>query len=809
MPEPSAMDQVEPPWETSPVRVVFGDFELDFGTHELTRAGEEIPVEPQVLAVLCYLVEHRDRVVTKNELLDNIWGDRFVSESALTSRIRDARKAVDDDGRQQQRIKTIHGTGYRFVAEAEEAAAESRGATPVPGPAIFGRQSDVDRVLACLEEARLVSIVGPGGIGKTHLLTEVMARVGTHFDEAVLVELALLDDDTGLPSLVLDALGAVERPKRTPADSAVDHIGDRRVLIAFDNAEHVRRPLADWARTLLRRCPNVQILATSQERLHVVGEALHPLGSLDPEASKELFLAAARRAGVDLDPHAPELTQLCERLDGIPLAIELAAARARLLSLDDVHANIEHHLSTAAGAGPERHASVEAALGWSLDALPDADRSLLEDLSVFTGPFDMAAAAAVSSSPDITSSLLDLCDRSLVVAMPGQRTSWFRLLEPVRWFAARKHADMSGARQAHAALFVDRARAHQALLHEGHLDEGFSAMRDDWPNLRAAMQHLQQGTDVASATSLVNAVATYGEVRFVSEVRTWAEATLAAVTEAGADPDPDLVANVARMAGHGGDLERAAQLMDELPEDASSTRVVMARLAVAHYQADVERASQLSDTALEVIGRTGGFDELGLLMTRVFLAAATGTTDFPSSDRMVAVGKQTGQTGQLFVAFGDAARADWSGDKGAAVDAFDDAITLAETLRLPFLAQSIATYRSIVIVSLDDVARAAQAVGNSLARGLDTGAWALVASDLGIAAKVLVDCGEVAFAAEVLGAREQAGYHLPATDWVAGMMVAVVTEHLGDATERHLAAGAELSLEVAARGAVDRLAQVG
>ena len=263
--------------------------------------------------MLEYLVTHRDRVVPKEELLDHIWGDRFVSEATLASNIRAARAGVGDDGRAQRVIKTIHGRGYRFVAPPEEVTSQplatsppSLGNVPLPTGRLVGREQLVEQVCQLLDEHRLVSLVGSGGVGKTRVATEVARQLAASSpDGAWLAMLETVVDTAAAGRFLLSVLGIDEQPGRDELESLVVGLRGRRCLLVLDNCEHVLDAAAELATGILRSCPDVRVLATSREPLDVEGEhvrRVEPLEVGDGQGpAVDLFFERARDAGCPLE----------------------------------------------------------------------------------------------------------------------------------------------------------------------------------------------------------------------------------------------------------------------------------------------------------------------------------------------------------------------------------------------------------------------------------------------------------------------------------------------------------------------------
>ena len=397
----------------------FASCELDVGRVVLRRDGVEVRVEPQVFDVLVFLALHHGRVIRKEELLDAVWGDRFVSESALTTRIKSLRQAVGDDGNRQSVIRTVHGKGYEFVAAVEvvDEPADERSASapavdsglPVTVQPLIGRES----LMAVLVEAaamhRLVTLVGPGGVGKTSLGFELARSVAPRYaDGVILVELVSVVDEDATLDAVATSIDVNVRRSSSIEDAILEMLRPRESLLVLDNCEHLIEPVAALVSRVLREAPTVSVLATSREPLAVPGEhvwSVEPLSTAgadddtDPEPTSipavALFVERARAADPSFvldDATAPVVVEICRRLDGIPLAIELAAARARTIGVAEIARRLDERFgllkAMRRGSDP-RHRAMHDAISWSYDMLEPDEQELFTTLSVFAGSFDL------------------------------------------------------------------------------------------------------------------------------------------------------------------------------------------------------------------------------------------------------------------------------------------------------------------------------------------------------------------------------------------------------------------------------------
>jgi predicted ATPase/DNA-binding winged helix-turn-helix (wHTH) protein len=482
----------------------FGEFVLDDARFTLSGPDGPVHVEPQVFELLRHLIVHHERVVTKEELLDTIWGDRFVSESALTSRVKAARRAVGDDGQAQRVIRTVHGRGYRFVADvrAEQqivgdravggGARPARRALPRLRNAPIGRDADIASIVERVRDAPLVTVSGPGGIGKTTVAVAAAGRLDAdHADGAVFVDLTPVPRGADITRAVAEAAG-IEGTAADTVEQVADHLATRPVLLVLDNCEHVLHHAGRLADRMLAGADTARVLATSREPLGIAGEHLWPLGPLHDEGPA-LFVERARAAEPRgaWDPADPAVVELCRRLDDVPLALELAAGQLRRFDLAELTRRLDDRLALLAGraSGDARHATMETTIDWSYQLLDPAEQALLRHLSVF--PASFAAAAVEASAPPLpTGDTIDvfgsLVDKSLVVRQPG--SGRYRLLETIRVFA-RDRLEEAGA----AAESFER---HRRLVRDR---VGAASRLDRWLSARRAAAYRRDLADARQA----------------------------------------------------------------------------------------------------------------------------------------------------------------------------------------------------------------------------------------------------------------------------------------------------------------------
>ncbi|MGW7439021.1 AfsR/SARP family transcriptional regulator [Streptomyces sp. NPDC054849] len=423
-----------------------------------------------------------------------------------------------------------------------------------------GREDDIRVIGDDLARARLVTLLGPGGAGKTRLSQEAAEAHAAHGgwpDGVWLVELAPVDDPEDVAEATLAALGARETKLRGaaaeelraltdrngdgPLDRLAEHCARQRLLLLLDNCEHVVGAAAELAEELLARCPGVQILATSREPLGVPGESLRPVEPLpDPVALRLLGdRGAAARPGFRTDDDPAAAAEICRRLDGLPLAIELAAARLRLLTPRQIADRLDDRfrlLTSGARTVLPRQQTLRAVVDWSWDLLDEPERAVLRRLSVFAGGCDLAAAEAVCADPsyDTADVLGSLVDKSLVVAAPGSDGSGmrYRLLETVGEYAAERLAAAEGDREhterRHLVHYRELARTTEPRLRGHGQRAATERLATEYENLRTALRRAVAARDAGEVLCLVHSLGWYWHMHdLATESRHWSEAAAA------------------------------------------------------------------------------------------------------------------------------------------------------------------------------------------------------------------------------------------------------------------------------------------
>ena len=515
----------------------------DFAGYERDRLAElQMAAREDLVEARLAQGRHRELVpelratVAAEPFRERAWGQLMVAlyrsgrqAEALTA-YREARRVLDDElgiepGPALQALERMI-----LLQDDALAAPGSRSRAPTYATSFVGRESEVEQLLEALRQGRAVTLVGPAGAGKTRLAAEVVARLRHALGPRLWwVDLASVASARAVAA-VATALGVREVPGRTPADLVVSHIGEDQALLALDNCEHVLEEVAGLAAHVLQDTARARLLCTSREALRIAGELVWPLGGLPlpgdtPTDADELAQSPAarlfaERAAAALpgfrieDEDATTIAEIVERLDGLPLAIELAAARLRSLSAADLARGLrEHRLSLSEGdrSAPSRQHSLDSAIGWSYELLTPPDRLLLRRISVFPRSFDLAAAEAVSPIDTVRDGLTRLANASLLVAEPRRDTTRYRLLETVRTFAlaASDAEERAAAARRHADFFSALAEDLSANMVGPGLPAWLPRAHEEYENLRAALAWSLDHGDAEAALRLASALARY------------------------------------------------------------------------------------------------------------------------------------------------------------------------------------------------------------------------------------------------------------------------------------------------------------
>jgi predicted ATPase/class 3 adenylate cyclase len=445
---------------------------------------------------------------------------------------------------------------------------------PQQRSSFIGTGAVLDAVRSRLTENPMVTLLGPGGVGKTRVATEFGWRHRERFESGVFfVDLAPLTDEGAVAGAMTDVLSIVSGSGGSPLDVLVEWIADRQLLLIVDNCEHLVAEVGTVLATLLAQCPRLQVIATSREVVGIDGESILVVPSLDPETEGvQLFVQRALAADSSflLDGHRDAVAEICRRLDGIPLAIELAAARVRTFAPVDLLERLQDRFQLLRGSGRgalDRRQTLESMVRWSYQLLSPGEQVLFDRLSVFAGTFTMRAAERVCGAEpirdrDVVGLLTSLVDKSMVVADRGPAGSRYRLLETLRQFGEdRLVVDGNGrsSKQRHAEYYTGLADELWTLVTSQRQLEGKRAIDLEWDNFRAAHEWWLAEQNLPQAMALVKALHHYAELNMRHEHGVLAERT-ETLAEALGTPSTEMLAIAADWAEIAGDAQRALHL---------------------------------------------------------------------------------------------------------------------------------------------------------------------------------------------------------------------------------------------------------
>ncbi len=612
-----------------------------------------------VLAELEALVErHPGREALAALLMHALYADgRQADALAVYQALR--RRLVDELGVEpSEATRALH----RRVLEQDPTLAPGDRARPTNlprrGTTLVGRDPAIGAVAAALRTAPLVTLVGVGGVGKTRLAVEVAGRELDRFvDGAWLAELAPLADGGSVAHAVAAALRVQQRHGATVEQTVVEYLAGRSLLLVLDNCEHVLDAAARLAQSIVAQCPGVVVLATSREPLGVDGEQVWPVPPLPLPDASTLFVLRARATRPDFATVGSAVAEICRRVDGLPLGIELAAARTRAMSVTEIAARLDdgHLLARGARTAQPRHQSLAAAIDWSYRLLAPAEQRLFARMSVFAGGADLAAVHTVCGEPGTsTSTSLDhlaaLVDKSMVVAVEQAGTTRYRMLETLRAYARERSAADEGIGRRHAVYFVGLAEAAARGVQGVDERAWIEATSPNMDNLRAAFEFLFAERDADLALRLVAALPELTHVRGMPEADEWAERALDL-----ADRSHPLYAAAVGAAARGawgvGDFARAVALADRAAGlvlgagAARSGHPADVAADVALFRGDVAAAETHYAAELARARRDG--DRIRLVWTLYYVAICHAVRrvperGVPAAQEALAVARETG-----------------------------------------------------------------------------------------------------------------------------------------------------------------------
>lgn len=559
-----------------------GECEIDLALRELRVGGSSVPLGGRAFEIIELLTEAAGALVSKNELMDRIWPGVIVNENALQVHVSALRKAL---GAHRGMLKTESGRGYRLVGDWTIRHQPPPGSSVIPFPQsraavaaaslqetkeaptsnlpvlvtnLVGRSAALPLIRELLSAYRVVTLTGPAGIGKTSLAIEVARSVLGDFDDGGwLVELAPLADGGLVPTAAAGVLGLKLMGSSVTAEAVARAIGNANLLLILDNCEHVIDAAAELAEAVVRFCPRASVLATTREVLRIDGEHVHRVRPLDvPEAEQEdpeeilrsgaveLLIARTEAFDSDFSPAPGDVAAvaaICRQLDGIPLAIEFAAARVAVLGLRQVAAALGDRfrlLTSGRRTAVQRHQTLRAALDWSYELLLPNEQRLLRQLAIFPGGLTFDAAASVvapEARPDVVvDGISSLVAKSLVVPDEGSSIARWRLLETTRAYALeklRESGEVAETERRHAeyCLTLFAPFSSQERLQAG-IDD-LRSYRREVDNLRAALNWaFSPGGDTTLGVALAAAATDFWTaVSQIAEASEWCGKALAEI----------------------------------------------------------------------------------------------------------------------------------------------------------------------------------------------------------------------------------------------------------------------------------------
>lgn len=547
--------------DSVPTTLKFGPFELSTRERVLRRDGVVLPLGSRALDILIYLAERPGEVIGKKQLIDQVWSDVNVEEGSLRVHVAAIRKALADGQFGNRYVANVQGRGYSFVgqvARIEDGAIDrrDRGQNEVGLPAqllrMIGRDPVLDDVKDRIRNDRFVTLLGPGGIGKTTVAVAAGHAMAEEFNAGVyFVDLGSLTDPRHVPAAVGTSLGLALKAKDATAE-LLDAVRSKRLLVILDNCEHLIDTVASLAERLFQEAPQVHVLATSRELLRVEGEYCYrilpldfPLGSLQATSAMlrypavQLFAERVAAKGGDFvltDAEAPYVAEICRKLDGVPLAIELAAGRVAALGIKNTVTSLVSRLELlklGRRTSVPRQRTLRATLDWSYDLLSDIEKIVFRRIAPFVGHFPLEGAHYVagelgSSDGEIFDAIAGLVEKSLLTTRIDETQVLYRLLDTTRAYALEKlelHTELDTALLRHAQYITEHLESRREVLATQARAERVAFYSSQLGNARAALEWSfgPHGDDEIATRLAAASTQLFLELALMIECQVWAE----------------------------------------------------------------------------------------------------------------------------------------------------------------------------------------------------------------------------------------------------------------------------------------------
>ncbi|HWO33225.1 MAG TPA: winged helix-turn-helix domain-containing protein, partial [Candidatus Acidoferrum sp.] len=645
--------------------------------------GQVLPLGDRALDILIYLADRPGEVIAKQELIDHVWSDVTVEEGSLRVHVAAIRKALGDGQFGNRYIANVKGRGYSFVGTVVPVAGNTQsrndkfrdpGRLPVRPLMMIGRETVVGEVGDKLRHERFVTLLGPGGIGKTTIALAVGRAAAEEFGGKVyLVDLESLTDPRHVAGAVATSLGLPLKSK-DPGLELVDLVRSKRLLIILDSCEHVIDAVASLAEQLYEQTEEIHVLATSRELLKVEGEHCYRVCPLDfpPDGSEQtanavlrypavqLFVRrAAARAGsfVLTDEEAPFVAEICRKLDGMPLAIVLAAGQVAALGLKNTVSRLVSRvelLKLSHRTAVPRHRTLKATLDWSCDLLSDAERIVFRRIAPFVGHFTLEGARYVVGelgvgTGEIFDAIAGLVEKSLIVARIDAAQAQYRLLDTTRAYALEKleeygEADVVFRRHAeYVAGYLESQSAALLALLKAEQGAAYPSPSSRLGNIRAALEWSfgPNGDDEIATKLAAASTQLFLKLSLLVECRVWAERAIARLGDQHKNSRREMEIyaslSLALMHSEGSSelvrkaFSRALDVADMLGDSAYELRLLSGLFMYYRWNIDINAALDIASRSKEAASKTKDHDDIALAESML------GAAHFLAGNHLVAI----------------------------------------------------------------------------------------------------------------------------------------------------------------------------